>query len=290
MKFEDLTEEQQEHFTKVVEYCKENGLEEQLEEATHIDFDCSEYFLSKFDKGLEYAFICDGWFHYKREVGGDANLYQKPDKPWYNPEDVSFKNSKLKPQDLECFKEVADVIGYEGAVKELQVVLDSDLLVDPHEMLWSSFIWIKTPQGSDLWVNIKDGVVPESYNTLQKESLELKYCEDVLCNEGEPDSTLEETSKKVVEQIHSETPVSSDGKASSYYWIELPLSERVVVDTEKGMVGFMVEEIIEHALGNDFDRGNIMKANLRVGKKSGNSVEYDANKIQYSAERLKQRN
>jgi len=194
----------------------------------------------------------------------------------------------MKPEDLKCFKEVADVIGHEGAVKELQVVIDtvedpSHIIPDTSSLI-ECFDWRDTPQSGGFWANILQRVVPEPYNSSG----------GVWEEPNNPDSTLEEISKKVkdelVEQIRSETPVSSDGKASSYYWIELPLSERVVVDTEKGVVGFMVEEIIEHALDNDFDRGNIMKANLRVGKKSGNSVEYDTNKIQYSAERLKQRN
>ena len=82
------------------------------------------------------------------------------------------------------------------------------------------------------------------------------------------------------------TKQKSDGGSSSYYWVEIPL-DRVVVDEEKGTVGFMLEEYIKHGLGNDFDRGNLAKANHRVGKKSGNDVSYDVKKMHYYVDQIK---
>lgn len=83
--------------------------------------------------------------------------------------------------------------------------------------------------------------------------------------------------------------IKSDGGSSSYYDIVLPdwlikkITERKYIKTE---------ELIE-VLGNDFDIGNILKCTIRInslrnGKgKEGNTVTYDANKIIYSANKLK---
>lgn len=69
------------------------------------------------------------------------------------------------------------------------------------------------------------------------------------------------------------------GSANSYYWIEIPL-DRVKIDQDKGVVGFMLEQYIKYGLGNDFDRGNLCKANHRIGRK-GNSKEYEISKMHY---------
>jgi len=77
MKFKDLSKEQQEHFKKVVKYCKEYGLEEQLEEATHIDTSYIFYSLTKFIEGKVYYYSrgCREWMHNT----GDSNTFQKPE-------------------------------------------------------------------------------------------------------------------------------------------------------------------------------------------------------------------
>lgn len=84
--------------------------------------------------------------------------------------------------------------------------------------------------------------------------------------------------------------IKSDGGSSSYYDIPLPdwlinlIVERRYVKTE---------ELIE-VLGGDFDEANILKClvrinSLRNGKgKEGNTVDYDCNKISYSANRIKE--
>jgi len=56
MKFKDLSKEEQEHFKKVVEYCQENGLQEQLEEATHIDRRMISSSLTKFAGVVEHYY------------------------------------------------------------------------------------------------------------------------------------------------------------------------------------------------------------------------------------------
>lgn len=85
--------------------------------------------------------------------------------------------------------------------------------------------------------------------------------------------------------------IKSNGGSSSYYDIHLPdwlidlIVERRYVKTE---------ELIE-VMGSDFDEGNILKCLVRINSlkkgvgKQGNDVTYDANKIVYSANRLKER-
>lgn len=84
--------------------------------------------------------------------------------------------------------------------------------------------------------------------------------------------------------------IKSDGGSSSYYDIPIPdwlidlIVERKYIKTE---------ELIE-VLGSNFDEANILKClvrinSLRNGKgKEGNSVDYDCNKIIYSANRIKE--
>jgi len=76
-----LTEEQQEHFKKVVEYCKEYGLEEQLEEATHIDANNDlELSLTKFVDDNEVYFdpVYDNRWEVLESFEDKSALYQKP--------------------------------------------------------------------------------------------------------------------------------------------------------------------------------------------------------------------
>jgi hypothetical protein len=85
--------------------------------------------------------------------------------------------------------------------------------------------------------------------------------------------------------------IKSDGGSSSYYDIQIPnwLLEKI---KDRGYL--KTEELIE-IMGSDFDLGNIIKCAIRINSlksgfgKEGNSVEYDANKIIYSANRLKER-
>lgn len=84
--------------------------------------------------------------------------------------------------------------------------------------------------------------------------------------------------------------IKSDGGSSSYYDIPIPdwlvdlIVERRYIKTE---------ELIE-VLGGNFDEGNILKClvrinSLRNGKgKEGNNVDYDCNKVIYSANRIKE--
>lgn len=74
------------------------------------------------------------------------------------------------------------------------------------------------------------------------------------------------------------------GSANSYYWVEIPL-DRVKIDQDKGVVGFMLEQYIKYGLGNDFDRGNLCKANHRIGRK-GNPKDYEISKMHYYVDQI----
>ena len=79
MKVKDLSKEQQEHFKQVVEYCKENDLGEQLEEATYLDIDTIASSLTKFTNGEEYYYPRYGVVWIKVRSHRKTNLYQKPE-------------------------------------------------------------------------------------------------------------------------------------------------------------------------------------------------------------------
>lgn len=92
------------------------------------------------------------------------------------------------------------------------------------------------------------------------------------------------------------TAIRSDGGSSKYYDIPLPewLLDNINDRASVGNAYIKTEELIE-VIGSDFDIGNILKCLVRINSlksgvgKAGNSVDYDANKIIYSAQRLKER-
>lgn len=93
------------------------------------------------------------------------------------------------------------------------------------------------------------------------------------------------------------SPIKSDGGSSTYYDIKLPgwLMAEITKRGEVGEPYIKTEELIYIALGNDFDFGNIQKSLIRAygasngAGKEGNDVSYEMNKIQYSADKIKQR-
>jgi len=90
-------------------------------------------------------------------------------------------------------------------------------------------------------------------------------------------------SKDVVDTITPESTgiVVSDGGSSSYYELEV--------------AGHKIEthDIITDVFDNDFDMGNMFKAQVRIqaaingSGKAGTSIEYDLNKIIYTCNKLK---
>ena len=73
----------------------------------------------------------------------------------------------LKPEDMYCFKEVANVIGEEDAKVQLQKVIDGFEVYNgysagelKHNVLEISFNWETTPQGFSYWDDIHKGFKP----------------------------------------------------------------------------------------------------------------------------------
>ena len=119
---------------------------------------------------------------------------------------------------------------------------------------------------------------------------------EVLNKLGEGIWELLEDTDSVIEKEQINKPIKSTGGSSTYY--DIPLSDKIVeailARKEEGTTFIKTEELIE-MLGSDFDLGNILKCNVRINSlvngcgKEGNDVEYDANKIKYSANRLIER-
>ena len=91
---------------------------------------------------------------------------------------------------------------------------------------------------------------------------------------------------KAVHNMYDQYPaptgkVTSDGGSSSYYELEV--------------AGHKIEthDIITDVFDNDFDMGNMFKAQVRIqaaingSGKAGTSIEYDLNKIIYTCNKLK---
>lgn len=80
----------------------------------------------------------------------------------------------MKSRDLQCFKQVANVIGPELADHELQRVIDSGIYVDPEVYLFTSFRFAESQQEYDFWDHVSDGENPYEYG-YEKPSLSEKY-------------------------------------------------------------------------------------------------------------------
>jgi len=289
MKLKDLTKEQQEHFKKVVEYCKGSGLEEQLGEATHLDKSTLYLSLTKFVDDVEYFYDTPNDFWSACEYN-NGNLYQKPDKPWNFSQET-----EMKPEDLKCFKEVADVIGHEGAVKELQVVIGSNLNdLDPHKELWDSFIWSNTPQGFDLWDNIDKGVVPEPYKSSSNEQQEpdSSVISDNTLEETfveTQEEMLNRTTDEVIEIIKQETPVSSDMIAKPSHYQLLP--EYEVKDVMKALLDKIEASNFDMSYYEAGWYQQSMQYFLRFHGKNGlEDLEKGLQTMQFVVDSLKERN
>ena len=88
-------------------------------------------------------------------------------------------------------------------------------------------------------------------------------------------------SQDVLDTIAPTGKVTSDGGSSSYYELEVAGNK---IETH---------DIITDVFDNDFDMGNMFKAQVRIqaaingNGKAGTSIEYDLNKIIYTCNKLK---
>ncbi len=93
-------------------------------------------------------------------------------------------------------------------------------------------------------------------------------------------------------------PIASDGGSSSYYDLPIPeeLLNKILERKVDGKAYIKTEEVIRYCFDNDFDKGNLFKSLVRIHSaelgfgKAGNSIDYDCNKIHYSADKIAQRN
>lgn len=99
--------------------------------------------------------------------------------------------------------------------------------------------------------------------------------------------------KKTIEEVTQPVEpqkIKSDGGSSDYYKIYIPFDRvEIIYDENDNPITVVIEteDIIELALDNDFDRGNLLKCNIRLGKKDGNDDEYELNKMSYSMKKIR---
>ena len=86
-------------------------------------------------------------------------------------------------------------------------------------------------------------------------------------------------------------PIKSDGGSSDYYFTKLP---KELIDDIVKRGGIEIKDIVRHCFYNDADCKDIIKALKRIqeckrgGGKEGVSMHYDANKILFFANELKE--
>lgn len=172
---------------------------------------------------------------------------------------------------------------YQGLYKDSEHSVESTVVNPDMGML----VFLKN-MGKD-WVLHK-----EEYQVVQEEC-RSSYCE---CEEGKCSGGKVDMRADEAEKTKARGPIKSDGGSSTYYdieitpWLLYTLNER----QKEGKCYIKTEELIECGFSSDFDAGNIFKSLVRAfgalngAGKAGNDVDYECNKIVYSANKLKQRN
>lgn len=86
----------------------------------------------------------------------------------------------MKPQELGCFEQVKAVLGEQGAIEELQKVIDCDGVNwqdKNNNNLIQVFEWATSPQDFEFWVDVQEGTVPQGYTppSATKNIIELAW-------------------------------------------------------------------------------------------------------------------
>ena len=204
---------------------------------------------------------------------------------------------KTKPEDLTYFEQVAKVIGSDTVVNKPKFTdLDKKYQYHFAAMLEKAgyppedATHVDFDMGGVLdcerWLKIEDG---EEY-FLDKEERWLDASENCVESEENypiPQKPWYDPADVAFKEGCLKDQKKPTGGKSSYYLVEIPLDAPTLeIDEENGVVRFMLEEYIRYGLGNDFDRGNIAKANHRLGNKPGVAKEYDLNKINHYVDRI----
>lgn len=106
-----------------------------------------------------------------------------------------------------------------------------------------------------------------------------------------------EKHKEYSDGTYKPQKIKSDGGSSSYY--DLPISDKLMSKLMEryynGEPYIKTEEIIDDFFGNDFDFGTLFKSLVRgyaqtLGEgKAGNDINYEMNKVVYSANKIKEK-
>jgi hypothetical protein len=172
-------------------------------------------------------------------------------------------------EELECFKQVADVLGYSRAMVELAKVN----IVNPDGSLCGAFDWTASPQNHWFWESVAGGNLPTGLDALpETEELRpgitrIKKEGDDVCipdNKGNP---YKPTPSKAHQAFADAS--KSDGSTASYY--ELPEGAKEL------------QELISHRNMNA-QLGEIFRACYRYGIVSHSEELRDAKKIKFYAE------
>lgn len=179
------------------------------------------------------------------------------------------------------YQEMTKLLGKRGVVKDKRAYLDVKFDDEVDEAIWAIHyhcvrVVEKRKQSNDL------------------SKLNVNLTVDI---DGEE---VAERVQKFIDEYATEQPkpIQSDGGSSSYYDLTIPdeLLNKILERKEEGKSYIKTEEIIRYCFGNDFDKGNLFKSLVRIHSaelgfgKAGNSIEYDCNKIHYSADKIAQRN
>ena len=164
--------------------------------------------------------------------------------------------------DKDKWKEIA----YEGAGELLE---GTPILIDDGEEVFTYCIGNLLPET----------LIRKCYNDLSR----LKY---YTYREGDPKLIEVSSGSPMPDAAPPKTDkgkIKSDGGSSSYYLVTLP--EGSFSLNKDGSISFMLEEYIKYGLSNNFDAGNLAKANHRFENKEGNTAKYEKNKMHHYVDR-----
>ncbi|MGB0467725.1 MAG: dATP/dGTP diphosphohydrolase domain-containing protein [Pontibacterium sp.] len=87
----------------------------------------------------------------------------------------------MKPTDMRCFDQVAQVLGHDEAVRQLQLVIDSEGRVYRDKSLGPAFLFGETPQGCQFWQGVQ-----ESNAKSRKQEMEAENGLGIKHDAGKP--------------------------------------------------------------------------------------------------------
>ena len=182
---------------------------------------------------------------------------------------------------LNAYPEMTKLLGKRGVVRDKRAYLDVKFDDEVDEAIWA--------------IHYHCVRVVEK----RKQSNDLSKLNVNLTVDIDDKKVAEQVNKYINEYVTAQPkPIQSDGGSSSYYDLPIPeeLLNKILERKEEGKAYIKTEEIIRYYFGNDFDKGNLFKSLVRIHSaelgfgKAGNSIEYDCNKIHYSADKIAQRN